>query len=32
MKSHGRIHTLIADVEVDLNQELPSELDDAGMP
>ena len=28
----GRIHTLIAGVEVDLNQELPSEFDDAGMP
>lgn len=28
----GRVHTLIAGVEVDLNQRLPSELDDADMP
>lgn len=28
----GRIHALIEGVEVDLNQRLPSELDDAGMP
>jgi hypothetical protein len=28
----GRLHALIEDIEVDLNQRLPSELDDAGMP
>lgn len=28
----GRIHSLIESVEVDLNQRLPPELDDAGMP
>lgn len=28
----GRLHALIEGVEVDLNQRLPSELDDAGMP
>ncbi len=28
----GRLHALIEGVEVDLNQRLPSELDDASMP
>jgi hypothetical protein len=28
----GRLHALIEGVEVDLNQRLPSELDDPGMP
>jgi hypothetical protein len=28
----GRLHALIEHVEVDLNQRLPTELDDAGMP
>jgi hypothetical protein len=28
----GRLHALIEGIEVDLNQWLPSELDDAGMP
>ena len=28
----GRLYALIEGVEVDLNQRLPTELDDAGMP